>query len=184
MISRRNFLVKSITSLVCLAISGCAKGRELSSRLNVDSGFKLSDSPNFNKSTKRFQHPSGDLNEKSFSDLFNFSRDYFMRVDDEWENTGFPVAQISENTLQKFKENVMWVGHSSVIINHSNLTILTDPQFSDYASPFPFMGPRRATPAPLNPLNCRRLMSLLSAIIIMIIWMNTASGRYPSINQM
>ena len=72
MISRRNFLIKSITSLVYLAISGCAKAGELSSRQNEDSGFKLSDSPNFNKLTKRFQHPAGDLNEKSFGDLFNF----------------------------------------------------------------------------------------------------------------
>ena len=72
MISRRNFLIKSITSLVYLAISGCAKAGELSSRQNEDSGFKLSDSPNFNNLTKRFQHPAGDLNEKSFGDLFNF----------------------------------------------------------------------------------------------------------------
>ena len=150
MISRRNFLIKSITSLVYLAISGCAKAGELSSRQNEDSGFKLSDSPNFNKSTKRFQHPAGDLNEKSFGDLFNFFKDYFRRVDDDWENTGFPVVQISNNKLKNFKENVMWVGHSSVMINHSNLTILTDPQFSDYASPFSFMGPRRATPVPFE----------------------------------
>ena len=129
MISRRNFLIKSITSIVYLAISGCAKVGELSSRQNEDSGFKLSDSPNFNKLTKRFQHPAGDLNEKSFGDLFNFFKDYFRRVDDDWENTGFPVVQISNNKLQNFKENVMWVGHSSVMINHSNLTILTDPQF-------------------------------------------------------
>ena len=151
MITRRNFLIKSITSLVYLAISGCAKAGELSFRQNEDSGFKLSDSPNFNKLTKRFQHPDGDLNDKSFGDLFNFFKDYFRRVDDDWENTGFPVVQISNNKLKSFKENVMWVGHSSVMINHSNLTILTDPQFSDYASPFSFMGPKRATPAPFKP---------------------------------
>ena len=96
MISRRNFLIKSITSLVYLAISGCAKAGKLSSRQNEDSSSKLSDSPNFNKLTKRFQHPAGDLNEKSFGDLFNFFRDYFRRVDDGWENTGFPVVQISK----------------------------------------------------------------------------------------
>ena len=45
----------------------------------------------------------------------------------------------------------MWVGHSTVMINHSNLTVLTDPQFSDYASPFSFIGPRRATPLPFTP---------------------------------
>ena len=151
MISRRNLLIKYISSLVYLAISGCKKFVDLSAGSCEESGFKLSDSPNFNKPTKIFQHPAGDLNEKSFGDLFSFFKDYLRRVDDDWENTGFPVIQIPDIQLQNFKENVMWVGHSSVMINHSNLTILTDPQFSNYASPFPFLGPRRATPAPFTP---------------------------------
>ena len=126
MISRRNFLIKSITSLVNLAILGCAKAGELSSRQNGDSDFKLSDSPNFNKSTKRFQHPTGDSNEKSFNDLFNFYKDYFRRVDDNWENTGFPVVQISNKKLKNFKENVMWVGHSSVCLLYTSPSHETD----------------------------------------------------------
>ena len=116
MISRRNFLIKSITSLVYLAISGCAKAGELSSRQSEDSGFKLSDSPNFNKLTKRFQHPAGDLNDKSFGDLFNFFKDYFRRVDDDWENTGFPVVQISNKKLKNFKENVMCVSYTHLTL--------------------------------------------------------------------
>ena len=58
------------------------------------------------------------------------------------------VFKSSNNDLETFKENVMWVGHASILINHSDLTILTDPQFSEYASPFSFIGPRRITPAP------------------------------------
>ena len=48
-------------------------------------------SPNFNKQTARFQHPKGDLHDKSFADLFKFFSAYFTRESDERENAGFPV---------------------------------------------------------------------------------------------
>ena len=97
MISRCNFLITSIISLIYRGISGCAKSVVLSPRPNANGNFKLSDSPNFNKLTKRFQHPAGDSNEKSFGDLLIFSKDYFRRDDDDWEKTGFPVVKIAKN---------------------------------------------------------------------------------------
>lgn len=36
-----------------------------------------------------------------------------------------------------------WVGHATVLIQTGGLNILTDPFWSDYASPFPPLGPRR-----------------------------------------
>ena len=36
-----------------------------------------------------------------------------------------------------------WIGHSSFIINNYDLNIITDPIFSDRASPFSFFGPER-----------------------------------------
>ena len=149
-------------SLLSLTIPRCAKATNLSSTQNKKSNGKLFDSPNFNNSTKRFQHPNGDLNDKSFGDLFDFFIEYFTRSDDDWENIGFPVVKKSNVELQNFSENAMWVGHSSVMINHSNVTVLTDPQFSDYASPFSFVGPRRATSAPFTPAE----LPLLDVVII------------------
>ena len=148
--NRRNFFIKSIASLLYFTISGCAKASNPSLIQNKKDYYKLSGSPNFNNSTKRFEHPAGDLYDKSFGDLFDYFTDYFRREDDEWESTGFPVLKSSSNELQKFNENVMWVGHASIMINHSNLTILTDPHFSDYASPFTFIGPKRITPTPFT----------------------------------
>ena len=150
MFNRRNFLIKSISSLLYLPFSACTKAVGLSSMKHENKVNKLSDSPNFNKSTKRFQHPAGDRHDKSFGDLFDFFGEYFGRPDDKWENTGFPVLKSGINELQKFNENVLWVGHASIMINHSNLTILTDPHFSNYASPFSFMGPKRITSVPFT----------------------------------
>jgi L-ascorbate metabolism protein UlaG (beta-lactamase superfamily) len=38
---------------------------------------------------------------------------------------------------------VTWIGHSTVLIQTQGLNILTDPIWSDRASPFSFIGPRR-----------------------------------------
>ncbi len=108
------------------------------------------ESPNFNKETGRFEHLSGDKNNKSFADLFGWAVGYFTRENDEAENNGFPVIRSSKKDLKSFTENVIWVGHASLLVNHSNVTILTDPQFADRASPFSFMGPKRVTPVPFS----------------------------------
>ena len=42
-----------------------------------------------------------------------------------------------------------WLGHSTVLLQYQGITVLTDPILSDRASPFPALGPRRYTPAPL-----------------------------------
>ncbi|MES2977593.1 MAG: MBL fold metallo-hydrolase [Pseudomonadota bacterium] len=41
---------------------------------------------------------------------------------------------------------VTWIGHASVLIQAGRLNVLTDPIFSDRASPVQFLGPRRAQP--------------------------------------
>ena len=38
-----------------------------------------------------------------------------------------------------------WVGHATVLVQAAGLNILTDPIWSDYASPFPPLGPKRVT---------------------------------------
>ncbi len=60
----------------------------------------------------------------------------------------FPLAT---GDLQWLKANrteptVTWVGHSTLLIQLDGITILTDPQWSDRASPVSFAGPRRVMP--------------------------------------
>jgi L-ascorbate metabolism protein UlaG (beta-lactamase superfamily) len=43
----------------------------------------------------------------------------------------------------------IWFGHSSVYIELDGLRLLVDPVFSDYASPFTGIGPKRAHPSPI-----------------------------------
>ena len=107
-------------------------------------------SRNFDQQSARFKHPDGDKHDKSAGDLFDFFSAYFKREFDEWETQGFPYIRRSRVEMASFREDVMWIGHSSILINHKNVTVLTDPQFSDRASPFSLMGPRRVTPSPVK----------------------------------
>jgi N-acyl-phosphatidylethanolamine-hydrolysing phospholipase D len=46
---------------------------------------------------------------------------------------------------------VTWLGHATFLVQINGFNILTDPVFSDRASPVRFAGPRRVTPLPLHP---------------------------------
>ncbi|MGB1722266.1 MAG: MBL fold metallo-hydrolase [Paracoccaceae bacterium] len=107
-------------------------------------------SPNFNEQKQRFQHPAGDPSNKTVTDLFKMMREFSYRASDQLERQGFPVTYSDQNTLSAFSESVIWIGQSSILLNHNGVTILTDPHFSGRASPVGFAGPKRVTPAPFE----------------------------------
>jgi L-ascorbate metabolism protein UlaG (beta-lactamase superfamily) len=43
--------------------------------------------------------------------------------------------------------SVTWIGHATVLLRIGGINVLTDPQFSERASPLSFAGPRRVVPA-------------------------------------
>jgi N-acyl-phosphatidylethanolamine-hydrolysing phospholipase D len=45
---------------------------------------------------------------------------------------------------------VTWIGHATVLWQVAGLNILTDPHFSERASPLPFAGPKRLVPLPVR----------------------------------
>ena len=63
-----------------------------------------------------------------------------------------PVSFTLENNDPQFlRENksdptITWIGHTTLLIQYDGLNILTDPHFTERASPFRFIGPRRFTP--------------------------------------
>ena len=50
--------------------------------------------------------------------------------------------------------SVTWIGHSTMLVRMDGVTFLTDPMFSERASPVPFAGPKRLVPpgVPLDAL--------------------------------
>ena len=108
------------------------------------------DSQNFNQETKRFENLDGKEDNKTLGEFSSFAFDYFTRKRDISESEGFPVQFTAKEKLSAFRDNVIWVGHSTVLLNYNDLTVLTDPQFHFRASPFNFIGPKRVTPLPFD----------------------------------
>src|SRR6266487_1456642 len=60
----------------------------------------------------------------------------------------FPIVHTDATALgnNHTEPTVTWVGHSTLLIQLDGINILTDPQWSDRASPVSFAGPRRVMP--------------------------------------
>ncbi len=88
---------------------------------------------------ERFYNSDGMKNEKSLSEVLKWS---WSREEPKKE-----FIKTNENinlkSLGELEEYALWIGHSTFLINNGNLTILTDPIFSNRASPLTFAGPKR-----------------------------------------
>ena len=60
----------------------------------------------------------------------------------------FETARADINALRERRANpsVTWVGHATVLLQMGGLNVLTDPFFSERASPVSFAGPKRVVP--------------------------------------
>lgn len=60
----------------------------------------------------------------------------------------FPLARNDPDFLRenRSRPTITWIGHATLLLQIGGLNLLTDPQFSERASPFSWMGPRRITP--------------------------------------
>lgn len=70
--------------------------------------------------------------------------------DDEWANHELakhliPQTDSDIERLFSSTNQVTWLGHSTFLIQFKGMNILTDPMFSDRASPVSFAGPKRYT---------------------------------------
>lgn len=78
-----------------------------------------------------------------------------MRMSTQWadhEAQASAVPSVDPNLegLQSSKNiQVTWLGHSTFLVQHHAFNLLTDPVFSERASPVSFAGPKRYTPLPI-----------------------------------
>ena len=85
----------------------------------------------------------------------------FMRMryfgDEEWADYDATADRVEQVKTPLDKINapgelpqITWIGHATVLIQYKGVNVLTDPIFSDHASPFSFAGPKRVTPPSLT----------------------------------
>ena len=104
------------------------------------------------ESTKPAHHADGKFDnpysERKHTGFFNIVR---ARLSDEWKsydkNTDI-VPTTQPNVVDAHINNeatVTWIGHATLLIQHRGINVLTDPMFSQIASPISFAGPKRIT---------------------------------------
>ena len=81
----------------------------------------------------------GDI-DKPFSEVWAWQR---SRVSPPPPDPPLPAAVPQ---LDAPVPNATWIGHSTMLLRLPSITLLTDPQFSDRASPVSFAGPKRVYP--------------------------------------
>ena len=89
-----------------------------------------------------YKNSNGNALNKSFKELLEWSRNSkdpiisLIDISSEWQ----------EIDLANDDNYVIWIGHSTFLIKKNGHTILTDPIFSERASPFKRIGPKRLIP--------------------------------------
>lgn len=110
----------------------------------VFSGPKYQGPPSNHFDGNRFFNPSGALADKSFKDIIRWR---FNRKVGPWRDWvpalpgEAPPTTVDENRLR-----VTFVNHATVLLQMSGANILTDPIWSERASPLSWIGPRRVRP--------------------------------------
>ena len=89
----------------------------------------------------RFLNPAGEPEtDRSFADLLRWRR---SAPDNRWPAAVGVTPMTPDTRVGGLR--VTMVGHATLLIQIAGLNILTDPVWSDRASPFSFAGPRRVT---------------------------------------
>jgi N-acyl-phosphatidylethanolamine-hydrolysing phospholipase D len=75
-----------------------------------------------------------------------------MREPDKGWSSVIPSVKPELTFLQgnRSQRSVTWLGHASVLLQTGGLNLVTDPMFSERASPVSFVGPKRLIPAAIG----------------------------------
>src|SRR5690348_6995697 len=100
-----------------------------------------------------FHNPWPDSEPHAFRDLLKWTRERRAQQRSPTPPRGsFPTAMpaISHPRAGKSDFTATWIGHSTVLLQLGAINVITDPVFSQRASPFQWAGPRRVMDAALS----------------------------------
>lgn len=85
---------------------------------------------------------------RPLSDVLRWKRDQLRERLPRPPLAPTPVVQpdLARLAANRTEPSVTWIGHATALVQSGGLNVLTDPVFSERASPLGFAGPRRAQP--------------------------------------
>lgn len=135
-------LILTSLTAVLMAFAGCANGPE-----------KLDPNRPEHHTAEGFRNLHGAPKKRGLLKYFRmryFSGVAFADPEDGVGNIPVMTPDMARIDRPGADPQVTWIGHSTALIQYNDVNILTDPIFSDRASPIGFMGPRRFTPPALT----------------------------------
>ena len=94
----------------------------------------------------KYKNTNGIAIDKPFSDLIKWQRNQKEPI-----KTSIDLSNSWKNLDLNNDDNyTIWIGHSTFLIKKHEISILTDPIFSERASPFKNFGPKRLIPPALK----------------------------------
>lgn len=120
---------------------GCS---QFGASLNEDDISRIKNSSNYDKKEKIFLNQDRDaavrLRARFKGNYLSMIKDFFKTRKDEKPDFNFPEKRSSLSDFSKASEKVkiIWMGHSTFLLNINQKMILIDPVFSNTASPFSF----------------------------------------------
>jgi len=99
-----------------------------------------------NEISSEYKNTNGKPIEKTFRDLLKWSTSNietkieYLEISEEWKDID----------LMNSDNYAIWIGHSTFLIKKNGFTILTDPVFSNRASPLNNIGPKRLIPPAIS----------------------------------
>lgn len=109
----------------------------------------------FHHTDDGFRNLEPDASEHSFSDMLRWRRERKKNGHasyDDWVNR-LPVTSPDWETIRNPGTDMVftWLGHATFLVQMDGINMLTDPMFSERASPVQFAGPKRITKFPIDP---------------------------------
>jgi len=104
----------------------------------------------------RFHNLGGqepEINRHGIGRFFQVAAKFYSRPKGKTEpGKNLPIDAITDQRFATPPEGgirITWLGHASILVEIDGYRILTDPHFSDRASPFRWAGPKRFQPVPI-----------------------------------
>lgn len=126
----QHIVLAVVVSMVAL-LAGCNSKVELHKNL-----------PPHHQQNGRFVNTNGEAINKPFKDLLKWQREAPEVLPLNLPSVPAQLTALANPSAAQ----ITWIGHSTFLLQVDGLNILTDPIFTDRASPVSFAGPKRTTP--------------------------------------